>query len=77
MNSGRDQQVRGAPTALRLVSRGSGRDLTVGDAAFAHVGKSQPRRLELCRWCHEQTDAPYVRGMLMVTALGGGRFSST
>jgi len=27
--------------------------------------------------CHEQTDVSYVRGGLMVTALGGGRFSST
>jgi len=29
----------------------------------------------LCRWCHEQTDAPYTRGRLVVTVLGGGHFS--
>jgi len=23
----------------------------------------------LCRWCHDQTDAPYQRGRLVVTAL--------
>jgi 5-methylcytosine-specific restriction endonuclease McrA len=28
----------------------------------------------LCRWCHDQTDAPYERGRLVVTALGGGQF---
>ena len=28
----------------------------------------------LCRWCHDQTDAPYVRGRLTVTALGDGQF---
>jgi hypothetical protein len=28
----------------------------------------------LCRWCHDQTDAPYVRGRLRVTALGNGQF---
>jgi hypothetical protein len=28
----------------------------------------------LCPWCHDQTDAPYERGRLVVTALGDGRF---
>ena len=28
----------------------------------------------LCRWCHDQTDAPYERGRLVVTILGDGRF---
>ena len=28
----------------------------------------------LCRWCHDQTDAPYLRGRLVVTALGDGQF---
>jgi HNH endonuclease len=28
----------------------------------------------LCRWCHDQTDAPYERGRLAVTALGDGLF---
>jgi hypothetical protein len=27
----------------------------------------------LCRWCHDQRDAPYERGRLVVTALGSGR----
>jgi hypothetical protein len=29
----------------------------------------------LCRWCHDQTDAPYERGRLIVTALGAGQFT--
>jgi HNH endonuclease len=28
----------------------------------------------LCRWCHDQTDAPCERGRLVVTARGGGQF---
>ena len=28
----------------------------------------------LCRWFHDQTDAPYERGRLVVTALGAGQF---
>src|SRR5712691_6107141 len=28
----------------------------------------------LCRWCHNQTDAPYERGRLLVTATGDGQF---
>jgi hypothetical protein len=28
----------------------------------------------LCRWCHDQTDAPYERGRLVVTTLGAGQF---
>ena len=30
--------------------------------------------LALCRWCHDQTDAPYLRGRLVVTVLGDGQF---
>jgi hypothetical protein len=29
----------------------------------------------LCRWCHDQTDAPYERGRLVVTASGAGQFT--
>jgi hypothetical protein len=29
----------------------------------------------LCRWCHDQTDAPYERGRLVVIASGGGQFA--
>jgi hypothetical protein len=29
----------------------------------------------LCRSCHEQTDAPYARGKLVVTPLGLGQFT--
>ena len=32
------------------------------------------RLVALCRWCHEQTDAPYERGRLVVTALGAGQY---
>ncbi len=28
----------------------------------------------LCRWCLDQTDAPYERGRLIVTPLGDGQF---
>jgi 5-methylcytosine-specific restriction endonuclease McrA len=34
------------------------------------------RLVALCRACHAQTDAPYARGRLVITPLGGGRFSS-
>jgi hypothetical protein len=33
------------------------------------------RLVALCRWCHAQTDAPYERGRLVVTALGVGEFT--
>jgi hypothetical protein len=33
------------------------------------------RLVALCRPCHAQTDAPYRRGRLVVTSLGGGRFT--
>src|SRR5262249_21317151 len=32
------------------------------------------RLVALCRWCHEQTDAPYERGRLVVTGLGAGQY---
>jgi 5-methylcytosine-specific restriction endonuclease McrA len=35
------------------------------------------RLVALCPPCHAQTDAPYARGRLVITPLGGGRFSST
>ena len=33
------------------------------------------RLVALCRWCHEQTDAPYERGRLVVRARGDGQFA--
>src|SRR2546428_1625466 len=33
------------------------------------------QQVALCRWCHDQTDAPYERGRLVVTTLGDGQFS--
>ena len=33
------------------------------------------RLIALCRDCHAQTDAPYARGRLVITALGQGRFT--
>lgn len=33
------------------------------------------RLVALCRWCHDQTDAPYERGRLVVIASGGGQFT--
>jgi hypothetical protein len=33
------------------------------------------RLVALCPLCHAQTDAPYVRGRLVVTPLGAGRFT--
>jgi len=35
------------------------------------------RLVTLCPPCHAQTDATYARGRLVITPLGGGRFSST
>jgi hypothetical protein len=32
------------------------------------------RLVALCRACHDQTDAPWVKGRLVITLLGGGRF---
>src|SRR5262249_2550226 len=32
------------------------------------------RLVALCRRCHELTDAPYIKGRLVVTPLGDGRF---
>ncbi len=32
------------------------------------------RLVALCPPCHAQTDAPYARGRLVITPLGGGRF---
>jgi 5-methylcytosine-specific restriction endonuclease McrA len=34
----------------------------------------QDQLVALCRWCHDQTDAPYERGRLVVSALGDGHF---
>ena len=34
------------------------------------------RLVALCPLCHAQTDAPYARGRLVITPLGGGRFTS-
>ena len=33
------------------------------------------RLVALCPGCHAQTDAPYARGRLVITALGQGRFT--
>ncbi len=33
------------------------------------------RLVGLCPPCHAQTDAPYARGRLVITPLGGGRFT--
>jgi hypothetical protein len=33
------------------------------------------RLVALCPPCHAQTDAPYVRGRLVITPLGEGRFT--
>ena len=33
------------------------------------------RLVALCPRCHAQTDAPYLRGRLLITPLGGGRFT--
>jgi len=33
------------------------------------------RLVALCPPCHTQTDAPYARGRLVISPLGGGRFT--
>jgi 5-methylcytosine-specific restriction endonuclease McrA len=35
------------------------------------------RLVALCSQCHAQTDAPYVRGRLVITPLGQGQFTFT
>jgi len=35
------------------------------------------RLVALCPPCHAQTDAPYLRGRLVITPLGQGRFTFT
>ncbi len=35
------------------------------------------RLVALCPPCHAQTDAPYVRGRLVITSLGNGQFFFT
>ena len=35
------------------------------------------RLVALCPACHAQTDAPYVRGRLVITPLGQGQFTFT
>jgi 5-methylcytosine-specific restriction endonuclease McrA len=35
------------------------------------------RLVALCSPCHAQTDAPYVRGRLVITPLGQGQFAFT
>jgi 5-methylcytosine-specific restriction endonuclease McrA len=35
------------------------------------------RLVALCSPCHAQTDAPYVRGRLVITPLGQGQFTFT
>jgi 5-methylcytosine-specific restriction endonuclease McrA len=35
------------------------------------------RLVALCRPCHARTDAPYVRGRLVITPLGLGQFTFT
>jgi 5-methylcytosine-specific restriction endonuclease McrA len=35
------------------------------------------RLVALCPACHAQTDAPYLRGRLVITPLGQGRFTFT
>lgn len=35
---------------------------------------SEDNEVALCRPCHDQTDYPYQRGRLVVTALGAGQF---
>ena len=33
------------------------------------------RLVALCPPCHARTDTPYLRGRLLITPLGGGRFT--
>jgi hypothetical protein len=47
-------------------------------AAVARPGGSDfdlDRLVALCPPCHAQTDTPYLRGRLLITPLGGGRFT--
>jgi len=53
-------------TALTLIDKARGMLEAVCDLDLL---------VALCRWCHDQTDAPYERGRLVVTALGAGEFT--
>ena len=44
--------------------------------APGHSDFDLDRLVALCPPCHAQTDAPYVRGRLVITPLGDGRFTA-
>ena len=55
--------------------------MTPDPRAAAFVKRSQggsdfdlDQLVALCRACHAQTDAPWVKGRLVISPLGGGRF---
>ena len=66
----------GAPLALQAC--GARRRLDVHHAVKRSQGGSDfdlSLLVALCRWCHDQTDAPYERGRLVVIASGAGQFT--
>jgi hypothetical protein len=67
-----------ARAGWRCLACGVGRRLDVHHVVKRSQGGSDfdlDLLVALCRWCHDQTDAPYERGRLVVTALGAGQFA--
>jgi 5-methylcytosine-specific restriction endonuclease McrA len=65
-----------ARAGWRCQACGLGRRLDVHHVVKRAQGGSDfnvDRLVALCRLCHAQTDAPYARGRLVITALGQGR----
>jgi HNH endonuclease len=68
-----------ARTGWRCQACGARRRLDVHHVVKRSQGGSDldlDRLVTLCRWCHDQTDAPYERGRLVMTALSAGQFTS-
>jgi HNH endonuclease len=73
-----DSGRRPARAAWRCQACGRGGRLDVHHVVKRSQGGSDfdlDQLVALCRWCHDQTDGPYERGRLVVTALGDGQFT--
>src|SRR5215510_4630474 len=75
-----DRVPRTGPSQRQLALSGLRRAAPLGRPLRGHALPRQLRlrlrsTVALCRWCHDQTDAPYERGRLVVTALGAGQFT--
>jgi len=78
-----DSGVRARLPLLGMRLGHSARPVAAGAPSRSITSSSAPRGarnfdldrlVALCPPCHALTDAPYVRGRLVITALGAGRF---